>query len=138
MKTLPLLAALILGASGAAFPQDRPLVAAWDAALALREPVLSDAEFARVQAIGHQAAVAGLCDGFELDPAKVAAAGDAILAEGADRLEEAELMARQADILLTLGRAQGLFLAEGALDRDRFCADAAEARADPAFANYWR
>lgn len=57
---------------------------------------------------------------------------------GGEALDPMQLMGRQADILIALGAAHGLFLAEGSLHRDAFCAAAAEARADPEFAHYGR
>jgi hypothetical protein len=81
--------------------------------------------------------VARLCEGFVADPDKIAAATNAVLAAALDGLEGDAVIARHADILIALGTTHGLFLAEGSLQREAFCAEAAAARADPAFVHFW-
>lgn len=136
----PIAALAVAAALTAALPaaaQSHRLDAAWEAALAERGLVLDDDHFAELNLIAYHAAVARICDGFEVDVAKIADATDEVVAAGNDGLDPAQLMGRQADILIALGTAHGLFLAEGSLQRDAFCAAAEETRADPDFAHYW-
>lgn len=141
IKHALLLPATLVASLAAAAPsaaQTVHLEDAWAAALAEREPVLDERELARVNVIAYHSAVARLCEGFEVNTRKIATATNEIVAAGTEELEEEDLMARQADILVMLGTAHGLFLAEGSLNRDQFCDEAAETRADPEFANYWQ
>ncbi|MBA3324227.1 MAG: hypothetical protein H0T41_02750 [Rhodobacteraceae bacterium] len=138
--TKPIAAALAAAIALAAPPasaQSQRLDAAWEAALNERALELDDSQFAELNVIAYHSAVARLCDGFAVDVAKIAAATDAVVAGATEGLEAGPVMARQADILIALGTAHGLFLAEGSLNHDAFCAAAAETRADPEFAHYW-
>lgn len=134
------LAAAALAASLFAMPalaETDQLGAAWDAAGLAYEGVLTNAEAAKLNVVAYHAAVAGLCEGFTLDARQVADVTGAILDAGpADATQEA-LLNRQVDIMLTLGTAKGLFLAEGALHRERFCAQAKETRDEPDFDDLW-
>ena len=130
-------AALFVAALPAAAEGPR-LLDAWAAADAEWEGLIDDAEAANINVIAWHAAVARTCDGYELDVEEIAAATDAILLAPPDAMEAEALLERHASILIALGTAQGLFLAEGALDRDGFCAAAAEVRADPDFDDLWR
>lgn len=130
-------AALLAVLTAPAMAETDRLEAAWDAAALAHDGVLTDTEAARLNVVAYHAAVAGLCDGFALDPAAVAEVTGAILDAGpADATQEA-LLGRQVDVMLTLGTAKGLFLAEGALHHERFCAQAAQTRDEPDFDDLW-
>jgi hypothetical protein len=114
------------------------LAAAWDAAAAERTLTLDDAHFAALNQVAYHGAVALLCDGFAVDEAELAAATNAVIAAATTGLEAEAMMAEQAEVMLAVGTAHGLFLAEGSLHPERFCADAAVARDDPAFDDHWK
>jgi uncharacterized protein with LGFP repeats len=130
------LAAALAATAAPALAQSQRLQAAWDAATA-EGPVLEDAAAARLNQIAYHSAVDGLCEGFEIDVAEISAAANAVLADAA-ALDPEAAMARQAEILVALGTAHGIFLAEGSLNPAAFCAEAAAVRDDPAFDDHWR
>lgn len=128
----------VLGASGPARAESHRLTAAWDAAISEDGAYLAPAAQARLNLIAYHAAVAKLCEGFEVDPEKIAAVSNGVVAEAVAGLDGEALIARHADILIDLGTSHGLFLAEGSLHPDKFCAQAAETRADASFEDLWR
>ncbi len=111
---------------------------AWKAALEGNEGILTEKQQAVVTGIAYAAAAALLCDGIDIDADKVAAATTAVLAEGPKGLTEDEELARYTDIMLTLGTAKGILLAEGALHKADFCAAATAAKTDVQSANFWK
>lgn len=129
-----------LAASALALPaaaaSDR-LEAAWDAATLELDGVVSDQQIARINVVGYHSAVAALCEGFTLDQAEVADVTNAILQANPEGLNDEALLGRHVDILIAIGTARGLFLAEGSLHRERFCAQAQEARDAPDFDDLW-
>lgn len=118
-------------------PDDHRLDEAWKAALEDQEGVLTPQQFATVNSIAYQAAVARLCPGFEIDNVKYAKAVNAIVASGNDKLPDERKLERQTSILITIGTSYGLFLAEGAAEKDAFCSGAAEAKNDKDIPHLW-
>ena len=116
---------------------DHRLDDAWKAALEEQEGVLTPQQFATVNGLAYQAAVARLCAGFEIDNVKYAKAVNAIVATGGDKLSDDLKLERQTGILIAIGTSYGLFLAEGAAKKDAFCASAVEARNDKDTPHFW-
>lgn len=127
-----------LAVSGPALAQSHRLNAAWEAAINEEGSHLAPAAQARLNLVAYHAAVAKLCDGFPVDDAKIAAMSNDVVREAIAGLDGDALISRHADVLIDLGTAHGLFLAEGSLHTEKFCAQAAEARADATFENLWR
>ena len=91
-----------------------------------------------VTGIAYAASAALLCDGIDIDADKVAAATTAVLAEGPKGLTDEEQLGRYTNIMLMMGTAKGILLAEGALHKADFCAAANAAKADVQSANFWK
>lgn len=113
------------------------LAAAWEAAAMEREGVITEAQFARLNVVAYHGAVASLCEGFALDEAEVAEATNAILQANPEGLSAEDLLARHVDILVAVGTARGLFLAEGSLHPEAFCAGAQRTRDLADFDDLW-
>jgi len=137
--TLRLAAAALLAALAAdpVLAESHRLAAAWEAAVGEEDASFSPAVRARLNVIAYHAAVARLCEGFPVNQAKMAAASEIVISEAVEGLEGDALIARTTDLLVDLGTSHGLFLAEGSLHPEKFCAQAAEARAEPGFAHLW-
>lgn len=130
-----LLAAL---AAGPALADSHRLTAAWEAAVNEEDQSLSPETRARLNVIAYHAAVARLCEGFPVDQARMATVSDEVIRDAVGDLEGDALITRSTDILIDLGTSHGLFLAEGSLHPEEFCAEAEAARADPEFAHLWQ
>jgi len=111
---------------------------AWKAALEGNEGILTEKQQAVVTGIAYAAAAALLCDGIDIDADKVAAATTAVLAEGPKGLTDEEQLGRYTNIMLMMGTAKGILLAEGALHKADFCAAATAAKTDVQSANFWK
>jgi len=111
---------------------------AWKAALEGNEGILTEKQQAVVTGIAYAAAAALLCDGIDIDADKVAAATTAVLAEGPKGLTDEEQFGRYTNIMLMMGTAKGILLAEGALHKADFCAAATAAKTDVQSANFWK
>lgn len=136
----PVLAGAVLVASvlaGSAFAEPQRLSAAWEAAIG-EDEALAPAARAQLQIFAYHAAAAKLCEGFSLDAQGIAEAAKPVVAEALAGLEGEERAMAEADLMIDIGTAHGLFLAEGSLEPERFCADAAAAREDPAYEDLWR
>ena len=130
---------LLAGLAGPALAADDLRIDdAWKAALVDQHGVLTEKQHAQVNAIAYGAAAALLCDGIDIDADKVAVAVTGVLADGPKELSEDEELARYTDIMLTLGTAKGILLAEGALHKAEFCATAVAEKADAKVANFWK
>jgi hypothetical protein len=116
---------------------DNRLDDAWKAALEDQEGVLTPQQTAALNNIAYEAAVARVCEGFEIDRTKYANAVNEIVVPGSDKRSDAENLERQSSILISLGTAYGLFLAEGTAKKDDFCANAKELKADTQSTNLW-
>ena len=138
LKTPALACALLATFAAPAFAENQRLAAAWEAAIGEDGGYLTPAAQTQMTIIAYHAAVAKLCEGFEIDTAKIATASNRVVAEAVKGLEGEALITRHADILIDLGTSHGIFLAEGSLHLDTFCAEAAEVRADAAFTDLWR
>ncbi len=133
-----LAAALACAAAVPAFAQSHRLEAAWEAALGEETPMLAPERISEINVIAYHGAVARLCDGFAIDIDKLGAASNEMVAAALEGVPEDEMVARHSQLLIALGTVHGLFLAEGSLHQEEFCANAAETRADPEFTEYWR
>jgi hypothetical protein len=134
-----ILAAWIVSGT-AAFGQstdDNRLDDAWKAALEDQEGVLTPQQTAALNNIAYAAAVARVCQGFEIDHDKYAKAVNDIVVPGSEKRSDQENLERQSSILVSLGTAYGLFLAEGTAKKDDFCANAMELKADKQSVNLW-
>lgn len=130
---------LLAGLAGPALAADDLRIDdAWKAALVDQHGVLTEKQHAQVNAIAYGAAAALLCDGIDIDADKVAVAVTGVLADGPKELTEDEELARYTDIMLTLGTAKGILLAEGALHKAQFCADAADEKAKKPADTFWK
>jgi len=133
-------AALLLAAiaAPALAEDDLRIDDAWKAALQDQHGVLTEKQHALVNAIAFGAAAALLCDGIDIDPEKVSKAITSVLADGPKELTEEEELARYTDIMLTLGTAKGILLAEGALHKQAFCTTAAEEKSSKPEDTFWK
>lgn len=131
-----ILIAATLGSTARA-EDDHRLDEAWKAAMEEVEGVLTPPQHAALNALAYESAVARLCDGFKLNIDAYAAGVNAIITAGPEGLSDEQHVERQASILVSLGTSHGLFLAEGAAQKDAFCAGAAEAKADPESQHSW-
>jgi hypothetical protein len=111
---------------------------AWKAALEGNEGILTEKQQAVITGIAYAASAALLCDGIDIDADKVAAATTAVLADGPKDITDEEQLERYTNIMLMLGTAKGILLAEGALHKADFCAAATTAKADVQAANFWK
>ena len=135
-------AALLLGLAAssakAQTPDDFRIDDAWKAALENTDGVLNDKQMGVINGIAYAASAALLCEGIDIDAEKVAVATTAVLADGPKDLTDEEQLERYTNIMLMLGTAKGILLAEGALHKDAFCASANKEKADVQSANFWK
>ena len=129
---------LALGASGPALADDLRIDDAWKAALENTDGVLTDPQHAEINSIAYQSAAALLCDGIDIDAPKVAKAVDTILAAAPADLTDEQQLQRYTDILLMLGTAKGIILAEGAMHEEEFCEGATAAKAEADANSFWK
>ena len=114
------------------------LKAGWVKATDLIDGVLSPAQRSEMNSLAFSAAVASLCEGFDLNRDKFTTGMKTLEHEN-----KAEMSAEQIDYFEThltfnYGVAVGLYLAEGSLDQAGFCAEAAAHRNDPeSHLHYW-
>lgn len=111
---------------------------AWKAALQDFEGVMTDKEHALANSIAYHSAAARLCDGIDLDVDKVGQAMNALATAPNPEMTDDHRMERLANILLTVGTAKGIFLAEGSLQKEPFCKEAMEAKADTENEHFWK
>jgi hypothetical protein len=144
LRYAPLAVAGFLLASAAASPaiyaqsdDDHRLDEAWKAALEEQEGILTPQQSATLNTVAYQAAVTRVCEGFELDRAKYAKAVNDIIVPGSDARTDEQNLERQSSILVSLGAAYGLFLAEGTAKKGDFCENAKELKADKESTNLW-
>ena len=134
-------AALLLGlalATAPAHADDFRIDDAWKAALEGNEGILNEKQQAVINGIAYAASAALLCDGIDIDADKVGKATTDVLAGGPKGLNDTEQLERYTNIMLMLGTAKGILLAEGALHKDAFCASATKEKADTEVANFWK
>jgi hypothetical protein len=135
-------AVFIFGATAVEMPalaaDDHRLDDAWKAALEDLEGVMTEKEHALTNAIAYHAAAARLCDGIELDVDEVGKAINTIAGGSDASLGDDQRMERLSNILLTLGTAKGIFLAEGSLQKEQFCKEAMASKADSENDHFWK
>ena len=131
-------ATLLICMATPAFADNFRIDDAWKAALEDNHGVLTEKQHAQVNAIAFGAAAARLCDGIDIDPEKVTKAINVVLTGGPKDLSEEDELARYTEIMLTLGTAKGILLAEGALHRAEFCASATEEKTSKPEDTLWK
>jgi hypothetical protein len=143
--TLLAAAALAAGLGTAAIaqdtlPDDDRLDNAWADLTVDQEPILTELQFAKLNAIAFQAAVTKICDGYHIDQTKFAdAVADATSPAPEKTATSPDLMKRwETAVYFRLGASYGLLLAEGNADTESFCASAAELKADSTVPNVWQ
>lgn len=124
--------------SSAAAADDFRIDDAWKATLPDSDGVLTEKQQGLVNVIAYSSAAALLCDGIDIDDEKVAKATTGILAAGPKDLDDEEELARYTHIVMIMGTAKGIILAEGALHKDDFCANAAKEKADTQAVSFWK
>ena len=115
-----------------------PIDAAWKAAMMDFEGALTDEQHTTVNRIAYHAAAARLCDGLELNVEEVGKQMDGLADIPGDDADDAHRMERLTNILVTLGTVKGLILAEGSLDKDKFCTAAMAAKAEEGSGHLWK
>ena len=121
----------------AAEEKSHRLNSAWSGLLAGAEPVLTPQQTAKVNNLAYQAAVTRICEGFDLNEDRFMAALADATAKSDDKLPEDALVARHNFLLVDLGMRVGVFIAEGAVNKDSFCANAAELKAQSEMPHVW-
>jgi hypothetical protein len=129
---------LLAFAPAASAEDDHRLDEAWKAALRDFEGVLDQKQHVMINSIAYHAAAAGLCDGIDLDADKVGKAMNEIASANDDNLTDEQRLQRLSDILINLGTARGIFLAEGSLQKDEFCKAALASKADTENETFWK
>jgi hypothetical protein len=104
-------------------------------AIEMLEGALTGPQIAKLQFVAHQAAIAAVCEGFVLDPAKVTAAFDALAPADAAKMTDAQKEYHDGHILVIYGVLVGGEIAAMADDDGTNCAAAAETKSDPEFAD---
>lgn len=134
-------AALLAGLATAAAPalaDDYRIDDAWKAALQDMDGVLTDKQHALINSVAYHAAAAQLCDGIDIDEPEVTKAVASVIADMPKELLDAQQVERMTTIILMLGTAKGIILAEGALHKADFCASAAKEKADANHDHFWK
>lgn len=126
------------GIAAAETPDNHRIDEAWKAALVDQHGVLTEKQHGLINAIAYSAAAALLCEGLDIDADKVATATTSVLADGPKDLSEEDELARYTEIMIMLGTAKGILLAEGAMHKADFCADAAEAKTEKPAETFWK
>lgn len=132
--------AVLLSGAGAVpvLADDNRIDDAWKAALMENDGLLNEQQQAAINGIAYASAAALLCDGIDIDPDKVAKETTEVLSGGPKDLSEEDEFQRYTAIMLMLGTAKGIILAEGALHKAEFCANAMKEKADTEVANFWK
>lgn len=128
----------MLAMSSSARADDFRIDDAWKATLQDSDGVLTETQQGLVNVIAYNSAAALLCEGIDIDGDKVAQATTSILADGPKDLDDEEELSRYTHIVMVMGTAKGIMLAEGALHKDDFCATAAKEKADTEAVNFWK
>lgn len=133
-------AALLAGLAVAATPalaDDFRIDDAWKAALQDSDGVLTDKQHALLNSVAYHAAAALLCDGIDIDETEVTNAVASVIADAPKELTDEVQIERMSTIILMLGTAKGIILAEGALHKADFCASALKEKADAQNDHFW-
>jgi hypothetical protein len=104
-------------------------------AIEMLEGSLTPPQIAKLQFVAHQAAIAAVCEGFVLDPAKVTAAFEALAPTDADKMNDAQKEYHDGHVLVIYGVLVGGEIAAMADDDGANCAAAADTKSDPEFAD---
>ncbi|WP_127595385.1 hypothetical protein [Nitratireductor alexandrii] len=125
-------AVLSMAAPAAAINDEGAFVRAH--ALDLLEDKLTDDQFTGLQLLAHQAAIASVCVGFELDETRFLEKFGALAHESEAEMSDEQKQYFERHLLVVYGILIGGELATAAEDPGETCHEAAEARADPEFA----
>lgn len=143
-KYLKAATAAVIGISVAAIPAlaaevgpTTRLTNAWSSALRGAEPVLTPAQFAKLNNLAYQAAAVRICDGFEISEAKFSSALAEATKPAKSDLSEDDIALHQNFVLVEFGMRYGLLLAEGNVEKTAFCAGAAELKSATDVPNIW-
>ncbi len=128
---------LLAGSAALAADDDHRLDAAWKAAVEDNEGMLTPAQVAGLNILAFESAAARLCEGFKLDEKKYATSVAQVIT-GGEKLSEEDQVQRLSAVMFRLGTANGLFLSEGALNAESFCAQAAQEKADKDNPHNWQ
>ncbi len=104
-------------------------------AIAMLEGALTPPQIAKLQFVAHQAAVAAVCEGFVLDPEKVAAAFEGLAPVDADKMTDAQKQYHDGHVLVIYGVLVGGEIAAMGEDEGANCHDSADTKADAEFAD---
>lgn len=135
--------ALLLAASTAGAAEPRrlrgPLEPAWRDATEMARRSLGAEDAGRVTLLAYAAAVGRTCEGLVLNEARYKGAFRELAEERKDRMDDAREMRSQVRrVAYHLGVATGIFLADHALDEERFCGGARKSiAADPEIAAFF-
>lgn len=99
---------------------------AWDALLSEEGHFLTSSQFASLNNLAFQAAVARICDDRELDQNAFAKKLDLLADVENNNMAPAQNEQRKAAIMVAFGARFGIFLTEGSQDKNEFCKSADE------------
>lgn len=134
---LAALSLLLVSGSALRAEDDNRLDDAWKAAMEDPEGVLTPAQVSGLNILAYESAAARVCDDIKLDEVKFAKAVTELV-RGGEKLTDEEQVHRLSAVLFRLGTANGLFIAEGSMKKDAFCAEAAEQKADKEHKHNWQ
>lgn len=142
MKTVQLVLVLLFVTTTSSLAADEPLPVldqinpAWQRLDILTQSYLNDQQQIKLQQLAFAAAVADICEGFEVDSEKFVAAFQEF-----DSVKQKEPVNGQGywyeRMLVAYGMATGLFAAEGLLVNEQFCNAASELKASST-SHYWK
>jgi|GEM_PF-2963706 hypothetical protein len=135
LATLGLAAALSAAVVGPVAAEDEESSFVRQHAIELLEGALTPEQTATLQVLANQAAIAAVCEGFVLDDAKFQSAFEKLAPVDADKMTDEQKKYHDGHILVIYGVLVGGELAAMADDDGEACAVAAEAKADPDFAD---
>jgi len=127
-----------IGAASAQEADDDRLDNAWADVVVDQEPILTEAQFAKLNNLAFQAAATKICDGYDLDQNKFAEGLSDATYPAPDGLSEDEMKQWETAVYFRLGTTYGLFLAEGNAKPDDFCTSADDLKADSSVPNVWK
>jgi hypothetical protein len=126
------------GAASAQQADDDRLDNAWADVAVDQEPILTAAQFAKLNNLAFQAAVTKICAGYDLDQTKFAEGLSDATYPSPDGLSQDEMKQWETAVYFRLGTTYGLFLAEGNAKPDDFCKSADALKADSTVPNVWK
>ena len=140
LRSLGCAALIALGGAQAGFSDSPKSGFVREQALALLEGALTPEQTTRLQLIAYQSAIADVCEGFDLDDAKFAAAFETLAPVDAAKMSDAQKAYHDQHILVIFGVLVGGELGAMAEDPAGACEQAAKVKADAETASelVWR